>query len=120
MISRAIDCERIDASSFCCASRATKRASSTALISSGPQPERVDDRSRLPIAKVQPGEPFPIALESDAARKLLIDGNRGQRDGLTHGHVLLPGLERLRLAAIRNALILVFHDAGLQCDDGIR
>ena len=31
------------------------------------QPERVDDRSRLPIAKVQPGEPLPIAFEPDAA-----------------------------------------------------
>src|SRR5262249_32368613 len=36
MISRAINCERIDVSSFCCVSRATKGAPSTALISSGP------------------------------------------------------------------------------------
>src|SRR5262249_57078012 len=81
--------------------------------------DRVDDRPGLPIAEANPREPLAIAIEPDAARKLLIDWNRGQRDRLAHGHVLLPSLERLRLAAIWNDLVLVFHDAGFQRDDGI-
>src|SRR5262249_61318833 len=44
------------------------------------QPERVDDRPRLPIAKVQPGKPLPLAFEPDAARKLPIECERRKRD----------------------------------------
>src|SRR5262249_30449202 len=68
MMSRAIDCERAEASSFCCASSAVNLASSTALISSGPSSQNVS-------TEVKTGEPHAGALQPDAPRKLPIDGH---------------------------------------------
>src|SRR5262249_10311405 len=68
------------------------------------EPERVDDGPRLLVAKIQTRQPDLVAFEPDTTRQLLIDGHRGQRDGLTHRHVPFPLLERLRLAAIGNDL----------------